>query len=343
MKLEFSKLSIQEVISSIDENKAAEWQLDIRNFLQTYIDHNAQISLHELQGEVIYGVELRMKNIKSTAIALNKYLDLKQGDITILNDSVRRKSGAIILTQAIEAKMDIYCSEIMDEIKIPYTGQDQNTIHWGLNYVYLSEDQLHHSKEVLHRIEKIAIESYGMKDKTKAGLSKNDHQQLFEIFSVKSYPVGVRRFGEDEFKVIGDVHISRSPYGHLVLNSPIFKKEIDTQKVVYIENDQTFRWLLRSEYVDDELNTFIDFDHIEEVLRPQIPSRFVVILYPDPDTGKDVVTLVAKRLYIDDFNFSHVGLKDYEIPRQNYTIGDFPETDDRAVIKDELTRLLKEE
>lgn len=343
MKLEFSKLSIDEVITSIDEDKATEWQLDIRNFLQTYVDHDAMISLYELQGEVIFNVDLRIQNIQNTAIALNEYLDLKQGDITILNDSVRRKSGAIILAQAIEAKMDIYCNELTDEIKIPYSGQDQNTIHWGLNYVYISEDQLENSKNVLHRIEKVAVETYGMKDETKAGLSKNDAQQLFEVFSVKSYPVAVRKFGDNVFKVIGDVQISRSMNGHLVLNAPIFTKEIDTQKVAYIEDDKTFRWLQKHEYVEDESNTIIDFDHIEDVLAPHIPTRFVVLNFPDAETGKDVVTLVVKRLYIDDFNFPTEGLKDYEIPRQNYSIGDFPETDDRAIIRDEVKRLLAQE
>ncbi|HEY4540126.1 MAG TPA: hypothetical protein VIG94_08975 [Faecalibacter sp.] len=340
MILEFSKLSIEEVIDSIDENKATEWQLDIRNFLKTYADQEALVTLSELQGEVIFYVDLKIKNIKHTAIALNEFLALKQGDTTILTESVRRKVGVIILAQAIEGKMDIHCNELTDEIKIPYTGQDQNSIHWGLNYVYLNENQVNNSQSVLHRIEKVAIASYGMKDETKAGISKNDDQSIFEVFSVKSYPVAVRKLGESEFTVIGDVEISRSINGHLLLNSPLFSKEIDTQKVVLLENDKSFRWLLKHEYLDDESNQIIDFDHIEEVLAPHIPSRFVVLNFPDAETGKDVVTLVVKRLYIDDFNFPTEGLKDYEIPRQNYSIGDFPETDDRAIIRDEVKRLL---
>ncbi|MBQ0147422.1 MAG: hypothetical protein KBS93_03060 [Flavobacteriaceae bacterium] len=342
MKLEFSKLNIQEVIDTIDENKALEWQLDIRKFLEKYAEEDAVISISELQGEVIFDVEMRKQNIKNTVIALNELLELKQGDTTLLSNSIRMKSGAIVMAQAIEAKMDIYCTEQTDVIKIPYTGQDQNTIHWGLNYVYLTEAQVHQSSDVLHRIEKIVVEAYGIKDETKSHLYKNDEQHIYEVFSVKSFPIGIRKLGEEQFTTFGEVQISRSAQGHMLVNSPNYNDQIDTQKVVHIVDNKTFRWLLPNEYLDNELNTIIDFDHIEDVLRPYIDSRFVVINYPHSETGKEVVTLVVKRLYIDDFKFPTDGLKDYEIPRQNYSIGDFPENDDRAVIRSEVRRLLAE-
>jgi hypothetical protein len=195
----------------------------------------------------------------------------------------------------------------------------------------------------LHRIEKIAVESYGMKDKTKAHLSLHDKQQLYEVFSVKSYPVAVRKIGEDFYKTIGDIKISRSKYGHLVLDSPIFPTPIDTQKVVQLEDDRTFRWLLKSEILNDDSEQILDFDHIERVLAPHIPTSFSVLLLPDFDTGEEVVTLIIQRLYIDDFNFPTDGLKDYEIPRQNYTIGDFPQTEDRVTLREEAIRLLADE
>lgn len=343
MKLEFSTLNIQEVIATIEENKLLEWQADIIEFLKQYQQENAKISIKELQGEVIFDAEMQKENILKIVRDLNRIMDLKQGDSTLLSQSIKRKAGVIAMAQAIEAKMDIYCTELTENIKIPFTGQDQNTIHWGLNYVYLTDIQIQQSSDILHRIEKIAVETYGLKEETNAILLQKENQMIYEIFSVKSLPVAIRKLNDKSFETFGDVSINRNENGHLIVSSPNFLEPIDTQKAVFIENENQFRWISAHEYFDADSNHIIDFDHIEEVLKPQIPSRFVVINYPDAETGKDVVTLVVKRLYIDDFNFSTEGLKDYEIPRQNYSIGDFPETDDRSVVRDEVKRLLAQQ
>lgn len=342
MKLEFSKLPLSDVISSIDETKVMDWQKDILNFLKNYSKEHSEIEINEMQVENIFTVNLLKDNIQKAVQALNEFIGIKEGDSTLISQSIRTKDGVISLAQAIEGKMDAYCVEPTEEIKIPYTEQDQSAINWGLNYIYLNEKQIHSSSDILHRIEKIVVQTNGMTDETKANLYQNNNQKIYEVFCVRSFPVAIRKIEDNQFQTFGDVEVKRSPKGHLIVKSPNFLEEIDTLKLVNIIDQKTFRWLSKNEFIDNDTHQIIDFDHIEDVLRPHIPSSFVVINFPDAETGKEVVTLVVKRLYIKDFNFPTDGLKDYEIPRQNYSLGEFPENNDREVIRREVERLLKE-
>lgn len=341
MKLDFNNQTINEIIASIDENKAMEWQIDILNFLRKYQEQHSEIKINEMQGENIFTIAMKRENIQNTVKELNKYTNVEQGDTTLIANSITMKDGVIALAQAIEGKMEAYCVEPTNDIKIPYTGQDQNSIHWGLNYVYLTEAQVQQSEDVLHRIEKIAVETNGIKDETKELLFNNNQQQkVYEVFSVKSFPIAVRRLNEENYSLIGNVNISQSNDGQLLVDSPNFQEQINTQKAVIINEDNTFRWLTSGEYLDDDSNTIINFDHIEEVLKPFIDTRFVVINFPEKGTGQDVVTLIVERRYMEEFSYLTDGLKEHEVPKQTYFLGEFPENNDKAAIRKEVKRLL---
>ena len=118
MQLDFSKLSIEDAIATIDENKAMDWQLDILEFLKNYQQLNCEIELNEMQGENIFTVAMKKENIQNTVKELNEYIGIKEGDITLVSASVKVKDGVISLAQAIEGKMDAYCIEPSNEIKI---------------------------------------------------------------------------------------------------------------------------------------------------------------------------------------------------------------------------------
>ena len=341
MKLDFNNQTIEEVIASIEEGNAMDWQLDILKFLRSYQEQNSEIEINEMQGENIFTVAMKRENIQNTVRELNNYTGVKQGDMTLIANSLTMKDGVIALAQAIEGKMEAYFVEPTNDIKIPYTGQDQNSIHWGLNYVYLTEAQVQQSNDVLHRIEKIAVDTNGIKDETKELLfSNNQEQSVYDVFSVKSFPVAVRKLNEDNYSIIGNVKITRSDHGQLVVDSPNFQEQINTQKAVVLNDDNTFRWLTSGEYLDDVSNSIINFEHIEEVLKPYIDTRFVVINFPDKGTEEEVVTLVVERRYMEEFTYPTEELKEHEIPKQTYFLGEFPENNDRASIRKEVKRLL---
>jgi len=341
MKLDFYNQTIGENIASIDEDKAMDWQLDILNFLKKYQELQSEININEMQGENIFTIAMKRENIQNTVQELNNYTGIKPGDITLIANSITMKDGVIALVQAIEGKMVAYCVEPTNDIKIPYTGQDQNAIHWGLNYVYLTEAQVQHSADVLHRIEKIAVESNGIKDETRHHLISNNKEQfIYEVFSVKSFPIAVRKLNNDNYSTIGNVSISRSLDGQLIVDSPNFLEQINTQKAVVLNEDHTFRWLTSGEYLDDDSQLIINFEHIEEVLKPHIDTRFVVINFPDKGNGEEVVTLVVERRYMEEFNYPTDNLKPHEVPKQTYFLGEFPENNDRAAIRKEVKRLL---
>ena len=342
MKLDFSKLTIDEVISTINEDKAMDWQLDILKFLQLYKQQECEIEINEMQSENIFTVAMKKSNIQNTVKELNEYIGIKEGDITLISNSANVKDGVISLAQAIEGKMEAYCIEPSNEIKIPYTGQDQNTIHWGLNYIYLGQAQIADSSDVFHRIEKIVLVGSGLDKETKQSISKNENQSIYEAFSVKAFPVAIKKLDEQNFHLVGDVSIERTDEGLLIIESPNFKEKVDTQKAVVINDDGTFRWLTASEYLNDDNDSIINFEYIEKVLEPYIDTKFIVLNFPDKNSGEDVVTLVVERRYMEEFDYPTDELKEHEIPKQTYFLGEYPVNDDRAAIRKEVKRLLQE-
>lgn len=342
MRLDFSKLSIQETIDSIDRDKAFDWQIEVLQFLENYQQHNCEIAIDEQQGENLFVISVQKQNIQKTALALNDYMELKEGDTTFIPYSIKSKNGVIALAQGIEAKMDVYFGEPGSDLKIPYTEQNPNEINWGLNYVYLNEGQVELSKDILFRIEKVAVESNGISEETQEIFNSISDQNVFEVFSVKSFPIAVKHIKETDYHLVGDIEINRSEKGQLLVDAAYFDKEIDTQKAVILNDDGSFRWLTDGEYLDSDSETIVNFDHIEEVLKPYIDTRFVVINFPDKKTGEEVVTLVVERRYMEEFNYPTEDLKEHEVPQQTYFLGEFPVNDDRAAIRNEVKRLLAE-
>ena len=129
MRLDFSTLSIDEVIQSIDPAQAYDWQVEIRQFLENYKQKNCMIDVNEEQGENVFVVSVQKEIILKTVRELNQIIGLKQGDSTYITSSVKTKNGVIALSQGIEAKMDVYFGEPFEAVKIPYTEQVQTEVN----------------------------------------------------------------------------------------------------------------------------------------------------------------------------------------------------------------------
>ena len=52
----------------------------------------------------------------------------------------------------------MYCNEDSDEIKIPYTVENQDKIGFAIDYAYVTKLQAENSMDNLVRINKVAIE-----------------------------------------------------------------------------------------------------------------------------------------------------------------------------------------
>lgn len=341
MKLDFNRLSIDEIIDSFADLKVMDWQNEILDFLKNYKQDNCSFSVGEnLNGE-LSTASIKKENIVNTVRDLNNFIGLKPGDTTVIPDSVTSKHGIIALSQAIEGKLETFCLEPSSELKIPYTGQDQNEVNFGLNYAYLTEDQILNSNNVLHRVEHLAVETSGITDEVKEVLkSRKDGQNIYEVFCVKSFPIAIRETNNANFNKVGEVEIYRTEQGLLEVDSPYFDQKLNTQQTVILNDDHTFRSLSKSEYYSKDSDTIINFDYIEDILAPHIVQQFVVVNLPDAETGKEVVSLVVETRQMDDINFNELDLKPHEIPQQTIFVGDFPKLTDRASIRYEVKRLL---
>lgn len=339
MKLEFSKKTIAEILAEFEDKKTLEWQNDIFEFLKNYENNTSTINFLYQRKDNLYKSVFKREFSNATFQSLNNYLGLKRGDTALLSASVLENDGKISLVQAIEGKLDLYCSDNLEEIKIPYTGDEQNEIGFAIDYAFVNENQIENSNSAeLVRIKKIAFAG----ESTPLSLKELDKPEIYNLYVVNGFPIGVKKADELNFTVLDKVDISEDDKNYLVLDSIYEDEPLNVERQVYITDDNKFRFLSNGEYRMGKNRNLINFELIEQKLDQYIDLNFSVIGFPDKNTGEEVVTLVIESRFIEEINIPQDNLESHEVPQQTFYIGEFPKNSEKSAIRAELKQLLSE-
>lgn len=76
-----------------------------------------------------------------------------------------------------------------------------------------------------------------------------------------------RALGQEYYRCIDDTEIRINAKGQLEINNPITQGWLTTQDIVHIEEDQTFKWFGRSDFVINSGGIKIQLETIEQALR----------------------------------------------------------------------------
>ncbi|WP_413532705.1 hypothetical protein [Empedobacter brevis] len=342
MKLEFSNKNIPQILDEFKDKNTFQWQNDIFDSLKKIDSKEETVNFHYSREDSIYVSNFDPKFVNETFHSLNEFLGLKKGDSALLSSSVLENEGEISLIQAVEGGLDLYCNEDSDKVKIPLTDERQDEIGFALNYAYLTKTQITNSLESLSRIEKIAIENDSLSSELKDKLNKETKTIFYEIFTANGFPVAVREINEKDYTVLDKVEISEDEKGNLVLSSPYEKESLNIYRQAIISDDnKKFRWISGDECKLNGKNV-VNLESIEEKLKPYIDYNFIVIPFPKRDSNEDVISLVIESRFAEHVDIPKSELKPDEVPEQTFFIGDFPKSNDKAAIRAELIRLLKE-
>lgn len=338
MKLEFSKKTIAEILAEFEDKKTLDWQNDIFDFLKNYENNTSTINFLYQRKDNLYKSVFKREFSNATFQSLNNFLGLKKGDTALLSSSVLDNDGKISLVQAIEGKLDLYCSDNLDEVKIPYTGDEQNEIGFAIDYAFLNEKQLENANSELVRIKKIALSG----ESIPASLKELVKPTFYNIYIVNGFPIGVKKADELNFTVLDKVDISEDEKNYLVLDSIYEDESLNVERQVYITDENKFRFLSNGEYRMGKNRDLINFELIEKKLEKYIDLNFSVLGFPDKNTGEEVVTLVIESRFIEEINIPKEELESHEVPLQTFYIGEFPKNSEKAAIRAELKQLLSE-
>ena len=342
MKLDFSNKKIPEILSEFQDKNTFQWQNDIFDLMKKIDSKEEKVNFHYSREDNVYISNFDPRFVNETFHSLNNFLGLKKGDSTLLSSSVLENEGEISLVQAIEGGFDLYCHEDSDKVKIPLTDESQDEIGYALNYAYLTKKQIENSFEDLARIEKIAVESDDLSDDLKSKLNDQTKTTFYQVFTANGLPIAVKKIDETDYTVLDKIELSEDEKGNLVLNSPYEKESLNLYRQAVVSDDQKkFRWVSGNEC---KLNgkDVVNLELIEEKLKPYIDYNFIVIAFPKKGSTEDVISLVIESRFAEHVDIPKSELESYEVPQQTFFIGDFPKSNDKAAIRAELIRLLKE-
>ncbi|TGN29248.1 hypothetical protein [Empedobacter tilapiae] len=342
MRLEFSNKKIPEILSEFEDKNTFQWQNDIFDLMKKIDVKEGTVNFHYSREDNIYVSNFDPRFVNETFRSLNNFLGLKKGDSTLLNSSVLENEGEISLVQAIEGGFDLYCHEDSDKVKIPLTDEGQDEIGYALNYAYLTKTQIENSFEDLARIEKVAIESDYLSDDLINKLNEQTKTSFYQVFTANGFPIAVKKIDEIEYTVLDKIELSEDEKGNLVLNSPYEKESLNLYRQAVVSDDQRkFRWISGNEC---KLNgkDVVNLELIEEKLKSYIDYNYIVIAFPKKESTDDVISLVIESRFAEHVDIPKSELEPYEVPEQTFFIGDFPKSNDKAAIRAELIRLLKE-
>ena len=343
MKLEFSKKSIPEILQEFDDKKTFEWQNEIFDFLRKYDQKSDDVNLHYTQKDQVFTSIYKHNFVNDAFLSLNNFLGLKKGDTALMSSSALSHDGEIILLQAIVGQLDLYCTEFTEEIKIPYTGEDQTEIGFAIDYAFLTGRQVVNSSNQIYRINKVAIEENNLDDALKNDLIKQDKIEVYQFFMANGLPIASKNLKDDFYTIVDKIDISVDDKDYLILNSSYENEALNTERQAVLTEDKTgFRWLTGNECRIGDNKEIINLTSVEEKLKPYIDYNFVVIDFPEKETKKDVITLVIESRFAVDVNIPEAELNTNEVPQQTFFIGEFPQTNDKSAIRAELKKLLKE-
>ena len=343
MKLEFSKKTIPEILAEFDDKKTFDWQNDIFEFLKRFQEQSNEINFHYTQKESVLTSVYKYKFVYDAFESLNDKLDLKKGDTALMSFSVLSNEGEISLIQAIVGGFDLYCNEFSDEIRIPFTGEDQREIGYAIDYSFVTKKQVANSFSQINRIRKLAIEADNLDSDLKIQLRDQDKTDVYQVFTSNGLPVAVKNIENDYYEVVDKIDVSVDEKDNLILSSPFEAESLNTQRQVVLSDlKKEFRWLSGNEFRLGANREIVNLNAIENKLKPFINFNFVVLDFPEKVSKIDVITLVIESRFAAEIDIPEAELESYEVPQQIFYIGEFPQSHDKSEIRSDLKRLLKE-
>ncbi|WP_424960976.1 AMP-binding protein [Ekhidna sp.] len=125
--------------------------------------------------------------------------------------------------------------------------------------------------------------------------------------------IALRKLSEEAFTTIGDTVVDISEKKTLKIKGSITDNQwLETNDIVDIQSDRTFKWLGRVDFVINSGGIKINPEMIEAQLEDQIKQEFIATSLPDDTLGRRLVLLIEGDNQMLDFST----LEKYHQPKE---------------------------
>jgi O-succinylbenzoic acid--CoA ligase len=272
-------------------------------------------------------ISLSKQYMKASARATGRFLGLKKGDSALLCLSMDTIGGRMMVVRALELQLELIVSDVTST---PLANLD-TSIDFAAMVPMQVQKSFENHREKVSRIKTLIIGG-GPVSPALIDQLQNIPTLAYHTFGMTETisHIAMRKLNhppESDFKCLPNVKIE-SNEGQLLITAPnIGVSELETNDIVELTSEQSFRWLGRSDFVINSGGIKLHPEEIEAKLSNLISSPFFVFGEKDELLGEKLILLIESDdpLEVSKNQFSAV-LTKHAIPKEIRRVSKFDYT-----------------
>ncbi|MFA6582304.1 MAG: AMP-binding protein [Paludibacter sp.] len=274
------------------------WRNAIYYFLQNWFDDSGFI-LAQTSGSTgkPKSIHLQKSSMINSARMTNQFFGLNAESTALLCLPASYIAGKMMLVRALIGGFNLITVEPSAN---PFEKMNQT-----IDFTAITPYQLFHSAGSLQtkRVQKIIVGGSPVTGKLEQ-LSENIPSELYETYGMTETcsHIALRRFNGEQksdcFTMLEGVTISQDERECLIINAPhLLKGEIQTNDMVEMVANNSFRWLGRADSVINSGGIKIHPGKVEKKLEGIIPTGYFITSVPDEEFENKVILVVESEKY----------------------------------------------
>jgi O-succinylbenzoic acid--CoA ligase len=325
---------------------ADSWQNAIYYFLKNWFDESDYM-LVNTSGSTGKPKEIRLAKaaMRNSARMTNAFFGLNTTSTALLCLPASYIAGKMMLVRAITGGFNLVCLEP--------TANPFKNLHQSIDFTAITPYQLTHSLIEIKNLEikKVIVGGAKINAQTEAELQtlKTIFYETYGMTETCSH-IALRAVNgknkSDYFSVLNGVSIHKNDANCLCIHAPhLMETDIETNDIVEIQNQNTFKWLGRLDNVINSGGIKISPEIIEQKIEKHIHTPFFISSLPDDILGNKVILVIESTALnspneaklVDAINST---LEKYERPKVISYLPQFCYSTSNKVLKNETMSLL---
>lgn len=274
------------------------WRNTIYHFLQNWFD-DSDFILAQTSGSTgkPKSIQLQKTSMINSARMTNQFFSLNAESIALLCLPASYIAGKMMLVRAMIGGFNL--------LTVEPSANPFGKINHLIDFTAITPYQLFHSAVYLQtkHVLKIIVGGGPVTGKLEK-LSENIPSELYESYGMTETcsHIALRRFNgkekSDSFSVLEGVTIRQDERDCLAIKAPhLLKGEIQTNDMVELIGNNSFRWLGRADSVINSGCIKIHPEKVEKKLEGIIPSSYFISSIPDKEFENKVILIIESEKY----------------------------------------------
>ncbi len=324
-------------LSALNDKNTPEWLSHVYQFILEWLSDEDYVVVHT-SGSTGKPKEMRLlkKDMIASALKTVSYFKLSQTKTALLCLSANYIAGKMMLVRAFVAGFNL--------LLVEPCGSPLKLKPGCIDFIAMVPLQVYNSISYFNKDIKSVIVGGGAVSaelKNKLLSLPTDFYETYGMTETVSH-VAIREIGGGDtcFKAMPKVRFKLDERGCLVIVAPdISEVEVVTNDLVDLKSNEEFEFLGRYDNVINTGGVKVIPEEVEQKILGVLNVPFVIISLPDDKLGEKVVMVLEKTLYTDLPDLSLI-LTKYQMPRQIFTIPQFPITETGKIKRREVQRLI---